>query len=66
MLGLVLFARYISAPMALRYGTQVPKVFSPSSGGLNGSFFISKDQTTIWVLEGYALSILNFSNTFWT
>jgi hypothetical protein len=31
--GLVLFARYISAPIALRYGYSGPKISSPSSRG---------------------------------
>jgi hypothetical protein len=36
-----LFARYMSAPMALRYGYSAPKTTSPSCFGLNGYFFQS-------------------------
>jgi hypothetical protein len=37
MSGLVLFARYIRAPMALRYEYLAPKTSSPACFGLNGS-----------------------------
>ena len=37
--GLVQFARYISAPITLRYGTSGPKISSSSSGGQKGFFF---------------------------
>jgi hypothetical protein len=50
MSGLVLFARYISAPMTLRYENSGPNTSSPSSHGLNGSVFISKVRTIILVL----------------
>ena len=50
MSGLVLLARYINAPMALRYGTYGPRISSPSSRGLNGLVFSPKDQITIGVL----------------
>jgi hypothetical protein len=61
---LVQFARYMRTLMALRYGTWGPKISYPSSRGLNWSVSISIDRTTIGVLLGYGLSILNFSNTF--
>jgi hypothetical protein len=35
--GLVLLARYINAPMALRYEYSEPNTSSPSSHGRNGS-----------------------------
>jgi hypothetical protein len=62
--GLVLFARYISAPIALRYGYSGPKVSSPSSHGRKGSLSLSRVRTIIGALDGYALSILNLLNTF--
>jgi hypothetical protein len=60
-----LFAKYISALITLRYENSEPKISSPSSFGQKGYLFISRDITTIGVLTGYALSILNFYNTFW-
>jgi hypothetical protein len=57
--GLVLFARYISTPMALRYGYSEPKTSSPSWHGRNGSISFSKALMTMGVLDGYDLSILN-------
>jgi hypothetical protein len=64
--GLVLFARYVSASMTLRYGYSEPNTSSPSWCGQNGSMSFSKALTTMGVLDEYALSILNFSNIFWT
>jgi hypothetical protein len=64
--GLVLFARYISAPRVLRYGYSEPSTTSPSWRGQNGSISFSKALMTMRVLDGYALSILNFFNIFWT
>jgi hypothetical protein len=64
--GLVLFVRYISAPMTLRYGYSKPNTSSPSWRGQNGSMSFSKALMTMGVLDGYALFILNFSNIFWT
>jgi hypothetical protein len=62
--GIVLFARYISASMTLRYGYLEPNTSSPSWHGRNGSVSFSKALTTMGVLDGYTLSILNFFNTF--
>jgi hypothetical protein len=53
-LGLVLFARYISAPMTLRYGYSEPNTSCPSWHDQNGSDSFSKALTTIGVLEEYA------------
>src|SRR4051812_25869450 len=64
MSGLVHFAGYISAPMALRYGNSGPNISSSSPLGLNGSLSLSRDLTTIGVFDGYALSILNFPISF--
>ncbi|KAL0413108.1 UNVERIFIED_CONTAM: hypothetical protein Sradi_1512500 [Sesamum radiatum] len=50
--GRVLFERYISAPIALRYGTSGPKISSLCAGGRNGSLLTSSDRTTIGVLNG--------------
>jgi hypothetical protein len=49
--GLVLFARYISTPMALRYGYLDPNTSSPSWSGRNGSVPFSKALTTMRVLD---------------
>jgi hypothetical protein len=57
MLGLVLFARYIKAPMPLSYRYSAPKTSSLSRLGLNGSISFSKARTIMGVLRGYALSI---------
>jgi hypothetical protein len=62
--GLVLLARYISAPMTLRYGYSELNTCSPSWRGQNRSISFSKALTTMRVLDGYALSILNFSKKF--
>jgi hypothetical protein len=51
-LGLVLFARYISAPMALSYGYSKPNTSSPSWRGRNESISFSKALTTMRVLDG--------------
>ena len=59
MSGRVQLARYINAPMALRYGTSGPSNSSPLSLRRNGSFFSSNERTTMGVLTGYALSIIN-------
>ena len=53
----VQLARYISTPIALRYGTSGPNNSSFFSQGRNGSFFTSSDQTTIGELKGCTLSI---------
>jgi hypothetical protein len=50
--GLVLFVRYISAPMTLRYENSGLNTSSPSSHDLNGSVSISKVRTIILVLPG--------------
>jgi hypothetical protein len=63
-LSLVLFTIYISAPMALRYGYSEPNTSSPPWDGRNRSIFFSKALTTMGVLNGYVLSIFNFSNIF--
>ena len=62
--GLVLFAIYISAPIALRYGYSTPRTSSPSSLGQYGSWSICNDLPIIGVLAGYAFSKPNLSNTF--
>jgi hypothetical protein len=49
--GLVLFARYISAPIALRYGYSEPNTYSPSCHGRNGPESFSKALTTMGVLD---------------
>jgi hypothetical protein len=64
--GLVLFSRYINAPITLRYGYSDPNTSSPSSRGQNGLVSFSKALTIMRVLDEYALSILNLSNIFWT
>jgi NhaP-type Na+/H+ or K+/H+ antiporter len=64
--GLVLLARYISALMTLRYGYSEPNTSSSSWRGRNGSVSFYKALTIMGVLDGYALSLLNFSNIFWT
>jgi hypothetical protein len=51
-LDLVLFTRYISAPIALRYGYSEPNTSSPSWHGRNGSESVSKALTTMGVLDG--------------
>ncbi|KAL3627706.1 hypothetical protein CASFOL_029069 [Castilleja foliolosa] len=55
--GLVQLARYIKAPIALRYGTSVPRSSSFSSLGRNGSFSILRVLPIIGVLKGFALLI---------
>ena len=57
MFGRVQLARYISAPIALRYGTSGPSNSSFFLQGQNGSFFTSSDQTTLGELKGCTLSI---------
>jgi hypothetical protein len=47
----VLFARYISAPMTLRYEYSEPNTYSPSWHGRNGSVSFSKALTTMRVLD---------------
>ena len=54
MSGLVQFARYISAPIALKYGTSGPRSFSLSSLGRNESLSTSSDLTIIGELRGWA------------
>ena len=54
MFGRIQFARYISAPIALRYGISGPSNSSSFSQGQNGSFFASNDWTTIGKLKGCA------------
>ena len=51
MSGLVQFANYNNVPIATKYGISGPKHFSPSSHGLNSSFFRSNDRTTIGVFS---------------
>jgi hypothetical protein len=63
---LVLLARYIITPMTLRYGYSEPNTSSTSWRGRNRSISFSKALTTMRVLDGYTLSVLNFSNIFWT
>jgi hypothetical protein len=50
--GLVLFVRYISGPIALRYGYSEPNTSSSSWCGRNGSIYFSKALTTIGILDG--------------
>jgi hypothetical protein len=50
--GFVLFARYISAPIAVRYDYSEPNTSSPSWRGRNGSESFSKALTTMGVLDG--------------
>jgi len=47
MSALVVLARYISAPIALRYGTSGPRGSSFSSWGWNGSLLTSSVQRPI-------------------
>jgi hypothetical protein len=49
--GLVLFTRYISAPMTLRYGYSKPNTSSPSWRGRNGPVSFSKALTLMGVLD---------------
>jgi hypothetical protein len=49
---LILLARYISAPMTLRYGYLEPNTSSPSWCGRNESISFSKALTTMGVLDG--------------
>ncbi|KAL4577145.1 hypothetical protein LXL04_013248 [Taraxacum kok-saghyz] len=58
MSGLVQLVRYISAPIALRYGTSGPRTSSFSSQGRYGYLSIFNDLTTIGVLKELALFIL--------
>jgi hypothetical protein len=58
------FARYISAPIALRYGTSKSRIYSSSSSGRKKFLFISNDRTIIRVLKGWALSIKSVSVPF--
>jgi hypothetical protein len=51
-LGLVLFVKYISAPIALRYGYSDHNTSSPSCFGLKGSVSFSRARTTMGVLVG--------------
>jgi hypothetical protein len=53
--GLVRFARYMSDPMTLRYGTSYSKTFLSSLLSLNGSFSSSSDLTTIEIFKGTSL-----------
>ena len=53
----VQLARYISAPIALIYGTSRPSNSSHFLQGRNGSFFTSSDHTTIGEVKGCVLSI---------
>ena len=64
MSGRVQLARYISAPIAPRYGTLGPSASSPFSQGRNESFFTSSDQTIIGELKGCTLSIYKCFKTF--
>jgi hypothetical protein len=54
--GIVLFARYISALITLRYGYSAPRTSSPSSLGRYGSWSTCNDLPIIRVLAGYAFS----------
>ena len=65
MSGLVQFAKYMSAPTALKYGNSGPRTSSPSSLGRKGSFSYCKDLSIIGTFDGYAFSNPNLSNTFW-
>ena len=49
--GLVQFARDMSAPITLRYGTSRPRISSSSSNNQKRYFFVLSDQTTIDVLK---------------
>ena len=53
----VQLARYISAPIALIYGTLGPSNSSHFLQGRNGSFFTSNDYKTIGEVKGCTLSI---------
>jgi hypothetical protein len=55
--SLVQFARYMSALIALRYGTFGLRISSSSFNGKKGYFFSSSDQTTIYVFKGLTLSM---------
>ena len=55
--GRVQLARYISAPMTLRYDTSRPSNSSLFSQGRIQSFFTSSERITIGELKGCALSI---------
>ena len=55
--GLVQFARYIIAQIALRYGTSRLSNYSFSSLGRNGSLLTSIERTTMGELSGCDLSI---------
>ena len=57
MFGHVQLARYISAPIILRYGASGLSNSSFFSQGRNELFFTSSDQTTIGELKGCVLSI---------
>ena len=59
MSGLVLLARYINAPIALKYGTSGLRICSFSSRGQKGSLFTSSDLTTIGLVKECALSLLS-------
>ncbi|KAL6514611.1 hypothetical protein OROGR_020190 [Orobanche gracilis] len=61
--GRVQLARYMRAPIALRYGVSGPTSSPFSSFGLNGSFSILSVLPTIGVLKGVALSMWNLFNT---
>ena len=56
MSDLVEFARYISTPIALRYGTSGPNNSLFSYLGRNGSLFTSSEQTTTGESSGCDLS----------
>ena len=53
----VLLARYISVPMALKYGTSRSRISSLPSQGQNKPFFTSNDLTIIEVHNGCDLSL---------
>lgn len=62
MSGLVQFAKYMSAPIALKYENSGPRTSTPSSLGLYRSLSYCKDLSTIGTFEGYAFSKPNLSN----
>ena len=53
----VQFVRYVSAPIAHKYGPSGLRIASTSSLGRNESFSTLSDHTTIGVLNGWASSI---------
>lgn len=64
MCSLLLFVRYISALIALRYEYLAPRTSSPSSLSRYGFWPTYNDLPTIWFLARYALSNPDLFNTF--